>query len=76
MGELLAYTNGKQMLERMKGLEPSTFALARRRSSQLSYMRMSQKILQACMSDARDEWFLRAVEWEFTSGQKNIDNNP
>ena len=27
--------------ERMKGLEPSTFAMARRRSSQLSYIRES-----------------------------------
>jgi hypothetical protein len=27
----------------MKGLEPSTFAMARRRSSQLSYIRASRK---------------------------------
>src|SRR5438132_12016548 len=30
-------------MKRMKGLEPSTFAMARRRSSQLSYIRASRK---------------------------------
>ena len=33
----LAMANG---MERVKGLKPSTFALARRRSNQLSYTRM------------------------------------
>lgn len=33
----------KQHVERMTGLEPATYALARRRSSQLSYIRSEQK---------------------------------
>src|SRR4029077_14088302 len=39
--------------ERMKGLEPSTFAMARRRSSQLSYIRSVTSIAQAVMARSR-----------------------
>ena len=37
----------------MKGLEPSTFAMARRRSSQLSYIRRGPSIAQAVMARSR-----------------------
>ena len=37
--------------ERMKGFEPSTFAMARRRSSQLSYIREVAVILASAPGD-------------------------
>ena len=41
---------GAELGKRMKGLEPSTFAMARRRSSQLSYIRRSPSIAEARMA--------------------------
>lgn len=38
-------TEQRTILKRMKGFEPSTFAMARRRSSQLSYIRKVSSIL-------------------------------
>lgn len=35
--------NSERILERMTGVEPATFAMARRRSSQLSYIRLAAK---------------------------------
>ena len=35
------------LVKRMKGLEPSTFCMASRRSSQLSYIRASQNYRRA-----------------------------
>src|SRR4051794_25937614 len=40
--------------ERMKGLEPSTFAMARRRSSQLSYIRRDLSGYQTRVTDSLD----------------------
>jgi hypothetical protein len=48
----------------MKGFEPSTFAMARRRSSQLSYIRTSQPVYSHIRSKSRRRSrgaYLRAI---------------